>query len=415
MTEGSGGRRRFARTEGRVITYFWRLSAAGFAATAISFGPARMGFGLFVPEFRSAFSISTAAVGFISSFGFFGFFLGLLSAQTLLMRLGPRMPILGGLLAATFGMTIVALATNAYILAIGVFLATSSAGFAWTPFNDAVHRTINDPQRPAALSMISTGTGVGIAVAGLAALALVLTGLSWRVCWTLFAIASCVVLLGNRAALRGIGKAAHGRPPDAWKELMQFAALPLYAVAFAYGANSAVYISFAPDHLAGEGGVPGLSKAATPALLFICYGLFGLAALGTGRAKAALGLPMLLRLIMLAGAASVAFVAVLPPTWGGLILSAGLQGLHVMMTSAVLAFWSDRLFPTLPSLSFTAALLATATGNVIGPAVAGVMSDAFGAEAMFLGTALLPAITAAAMLDRVVQERPIRIAGPEHE
>jgi len=374
-----------------------------------------MGFGLFVPEFRSAFSLSTSAVGFISSFGFLGFFLGLLSAQTLLMRLGPRLPVLSGLLAATFGMTIVALATNTYILAIGVFLATSSAGFAWTPFNDAVHRTINDPQRPAALSAISTGTGVGIAVAGVAALALVLTDLSWRACWTLFAVASCAVLLGNRTALRGIGKAAHGRPPDAWKELLHFAALPLYAVAFAYGANSAVYISFAADHLVGAGGVPGLPTAAMPALLFICYGLFGLAALGTGRAKAALGLPMLLRLIMLAGAASVALLAVLPPSGGRLILSAGLQGLHVMMTSAVLAFWSDRLFPTLPSLSFTAALLATATGNVIGPAVAGVMSDAFGAEAMFLGTALLPAITAAAMLDRVVQERPVRIAVPDHE
>jgi len=374
-----------------------------------------MGFGLFVPEFRSAFSLSTSAVGFISSFGFLGFFLGLLSAQTLLMRLGPRLPVLSGLLAATFGMTIVALATNTYILAIGVFLATSSAGFAWTPFNDAVHRTINDPQRPAALSAISTGTGVGIAVAGVAALALVLTDLSWRACWTLFAVASCAVLLGNRTALRGIGKAAHGRPPDAWKELLHFAALPLYAVAFAYGANSAVYISFAADHLVGAGGVPCLPTAAMPALLFICYGLFGLAALGTGRAKAALGLPMLLRLIMLAGAASVALLAVLPPSGGRLILSAGLQGLHVMMTSAVLAFWSDRLFPTLPSLSFTAALLATATGNVIGPAVAGVMSDAFGAEAMFLGTALLPAITAAAMLDRVVQERPVRIAVPDHE
>ncbi len=50
------------------------------------------------------------------------------------------------------------------------------------------------------------------------------------------------------------------------------------------------------------GGMPGVAVAATPALLYICYGLFGLAGLLTGRVKAMIGLPMLLRLLMLAGA-----------------------------------------------------------------------------------------------------------------
>src|SRR6056297_3286373 len=151
---------------GRAITYLRSLSAAGFAATAISFGPARMGFGLFVPEFRSAFSMSTSAVGFVSSLGFLGFFISLLIAQALLTRLGPAVPVLSGLAAATAGMGAVALAPDLSVLAIGVFLATSSAGFAWTPFNDAVHRSIADERRPAVLSAISTGTGVGIAGAG---------------------------------------------------------------------------------------------------------------------------------------------------------------------------------------------------------------------------------------------------------
>ena len=136
---------------------FWSLSAAGFAATAISYGPGRMGFGLFVPEFRDAFSMSTSAIGFVSSFGFLGFFIGLLTAQALLRRRGPELPVLCGLSAATLGMGLVAVAASLPVLAIGVFLATSSAGFAWTPFNDAVHRTLTDKWRPAALSGISTG------------------------------------------------------------------------------------------------------------------------------------------------------------------------------------------------------------------------------------------------------------------
>ena len=398
--------------EGDVITWVKSLSAAGFAATAISYGPGRMGFGLFVPEFREEFAISTAAVGFVSSLGFLGFLLGLLVAQALLTRRGPEVPVLTGLGAATAGLGVVALAPNLPALALGVFLAASSAGFAWTPFNDAVHRKVREVDRPTALSQISTGTSIGIAAAGSAALAMVLAGLSWRVCWAFFAVASAGALIANWAALRSVEKDPERPPARAWRTVLRGAALPLFAVAFVYGTTSAVYISFAADHLLDMGGVPGLPTAATPALIFMVYGAFGLVGLVTGRVKARIGLPWLLRLVMLAGALSVALPAVLPSSWAGLVASAGLQGVHVMVTSAVLAFWSERLFPTLPSLSFTAALLATAAGSVLGPAVAGVASDAFGAEAMFLGTAALPAALALVLRNRHVRERPIPQAPP---
>ena len=371
-----------------------------------------MGFGLFVPEFRSAFAMSTSAVGFVASLGFLGFFLGLLIAQRLLTRRGPRSPVVSGLAAATVGLGIVALAPHLPVLAIGVFLATSSAGLAWTPFNDAIHRKVRFEDRPSALSVVSTGTGVGIALAGLASLVVVVGGLSWRLGWAFFAAASAVALLGNGVAFRGVDKARSDGPKEGWRELVHAAAIPLLAIGFVYGTTSAIYISFAADHMVTAGGVPGVPVAATPALVFICYGLFGLAGLLTGRVNAMIGLPLLLRLLMLASAVSVALVAIAPDAWAGLILSAGWQGVHVMMTSAVLAFWSERVFPSLPSLSFTVALLAAAAGSVVGPAAAGVVSDAFGAEAMLLGTASLPALAALMLRDRHVWERPPSAAPP---
>ncbi len=387
------------------MTRFWSLSAAGFAATAIGFGPARMGFGLFAPEFRSAFSMSTSAVGVVASLGFLGFFLGLPLAQVLL-RHGPRVPVLIGLAAATLGMGMVALAPGLSVLAAGVFVAASSAGLSWTPFNAAVHREITGRSRPVALSRVSTGTGVGIALAGLAGLAVVLGNGSWRWAWAAFAGASALALLGNWLALRGVGGGGGAKLQEAWRALIRTAALPLCAIAFAYGTTSAIFIAFAADHMATAGGVPGVPARATPALVYICYGLVGLLGLASERAKERIGLPMLLRLLMLAGAASLALVALSPGSWAGLILSAGLQGAHVMMTSAVLAFWSERLFPSLPSLSFTAALLAGAAGGVLGPATAGVIADTFGAEAMFLGAAALPAATALMLRDRDARESP---------
>jgi predicted MFS family arabinose efflux permease len=390
---------------GGAITYFRSLSAAGFAATAIGYGPARMGFGLFVPDFRTAFSMSTSTIGLVSSLGFFGFFLGLLAAQLLLTRRGPEAPVLLGLCAATLGMVIIAAAPNVAVLAIGVFLAASSAGFAWTPFNDAVHRKVRDADRPTALSDISTGTSIGIVVAGGTALAMVLMGFSWRYCWAAFAMAGALVLVGNWLALRPVERGPVGTKGQ-WRRVLQASALPLFGIGFVLGTTSAIYISFAADRVREVGGVPGL-PAAAPALIFISYGLFGLAGLLTSRAKEALGLVWLLRLLMGAGTLSLVIVAMMPDRWAGVVLSAGLQGVHVMMTSAVLAFWSERLFPALPSLSFTAVLLVMAAGSVLGPGLAGLASGAAGPMAMFLGAAVLPAAAVLFLRGHHASERPL--------
>lgn len=392
------------------MTYFRSLSAAGFAATAISYGPGRMGFGLFVPEFRSEFAMSASAVGFVSGLGFFGFFLGLIIAQLLLIRRGPEAPVLSGLIAATSGMVLVALAPDLLVLAAGVFLSASSAGFAWTPFNDAVHRKVLDIDRPTALSQISTGTSIGIVGAALAALVMALTGISWRFCWAFFALASALALIVNWWVLREIDKDPEGPPRRGWRNLLRIEALPLFAIAFVYGTVSAIYIAFAGDHMRESGGVPALPLMMTPALVFLIYGLFGLTGLLTGRVKAMIGLPWLLRGLMLAGASSLVLAALLPASWAGLVPSAGLQGLHVMMTSAVLAFWSERLFPALPSLVFTAALLAMAAGSVLGPSFAGMAADAYGSDTMFLAAAALPVVTALALRGRHVRERSVSVA-----
>ena len=383
----------------------WKISAAGFAATAVTYGPARMGFGLFLPEFRSDFSISAGTVGLISGLGFLGFLLGLLVAYALTARGGPRLPVLVGLVAAALGMGIVASAPSLPILAIGVFLAMSSAGFSWAPFNDAVHDQVEDDLRPASLSAISTGTSLGIAAAGATALALSLGGASWRLAWAGFAGVSVIAALGNWAALRDAARSSTPTSLQGLKVLRKAAAIPLYAIAFSFGITTAIYISFAADRIEQAGGVPGLPAGGAPAVLFIAYGIIGLLGLATSRIKAKTGLTWLLRLLLLASTLSLLLVALAPTSWAGVLLSAGFQGIYVMMMSAVLAFWSERLFPELPSLSFTAALLAVAVGSVLGPTVAGFAADAMGAGPMLVGAAAVPAATAVLVRARSVRER----------
>lgn len=393
------------------MTPFWKLSAAGFAATAITYGPARMGFGLFLSEFRSAFSISTDTAGVVSGMGFLGMLTGLIVAYAMTARHGPRLPVLCGLLAATLGMATVALAPNLPVLAAGVFLAMSSTGFAWSPFNNAVRRQVTDEASVTALSIISAGTGLGIAAAGATALLLGLGDMPWRIGWATFSLAAGLALAGNIVALRDV--AGHSGLPatEPWDALLCRPALPLYGIALSYGITTAIYISFATDRAEGAGGLAFVPEGLTPAVMFLALGLFGLVGLFTGRAKQAVGLAGLIRCLMLAAAVSHALVALLPTSAAGLLLSTALQGAFVMMMSAIFSFWSERLFPLLPALSFTAVLIAVAAGSVIGPVAAGFMAGTYGPEAMFLATGGVSALTAAGIASGQIRERAAAPAG----
>lgn len=385
---------------------FARLSTAGFAATAVTYGPARMGFGLFLPQLDKTFDLSRQTAGMISSLGFSGFFLGLLVAGALTRSYGPRLPVLCGLTLAAMGMSVIAAAPSLPVLATGVFLAMASAGFSWTPFNNAVHSRVEEAARADALSIVSTGTSVGIVTAGAAVLAMSAVGVSWRICWAAFGAAAALAGAVNLVALRVAARDPKPEACEHWPILFRKRVAPLLAAGLCFGMTSAIYISFASDFITHSGGVPGLSVGVSGGLVFICYGACGFMGLATGRAKRATGLAGLLRLLFLLCSASMAFAALAPGRWTGIVLSAGLQGVYVMMMSAALAFWSDSLFPHKPSQSFTFVLLAVAAGSILGPAGAGFVYQSVGGAAMFAGTGVLSGLAAVAMSAKAIREHP---------
>ena len=117
-----------------------KLTAAGFVATAVAFGPARMGFGLFLPSFREAFALTTSTAGLTASGGFLAFLLALVASAWLGRRHGERVPVVVGALAASAGFLTVAAAAEPGLLALGIALSGASAGLCWAPFNDAAER-----------------------------------------------------------------------------------------------------------------------------------------------------------------------------------------------------------------------------------------------------------------------------------
>lgn len=375
-----------------------RLASAGFVATAIAFGPARMGFGLFLPDFREDFALSTTLAGLVASGGFLAFLLALPVTAWLGARVGQRAPVMAGALSATAGFAVVATASGSAALAVGVALAGASAGFCWAPFNDAAERVVPTSARPGALSAVSTGTTTGVAAAGALALGVSAGVLDWRTAWGVFALAGLVAALAAAVGVPGGRGGTSGS--TAAPRLLRRETLPLYGAALLFGATNAVYLSFAADRVAAAGGLPGLPDKAAPAVIFLGYGICGLVGLATGRIEARLGLAALLSAIFAAFAASLALVALAPGSWPGILASAGLHGAAVMTISAVLSFWSLRLFPGRGSLGFTAALVAAATGSALGPALAGPLVAATGPEAAFLTLAVPPSVVAIAFAAR---------------
>ncbi|MEQ8602264.1 MAG: MFS transporter [Marivibrio sp.] len=390
------------------------LPAAGFLATAIAYGPARMAYGLFLPDLRATFGLSTELAGLIASAAFGAFLAGLPLGAALLTFRGPRAPVLVGGATATAGLGLAAVAETTAMLASGVVLAASSAGFCWTPYNNAAERIAPREKRAHTLSVISTGTTVGVAIAGGLALAAAFSGLGWRVAWVVFAGGALLMTLANIPALRPVA-GDPGTQPGAGagvRSLKRAETRPLAVAAVSFGITSALYLSFAVDRATTAGALAvGPLDSAAP-LLFVAFGIAGLVGLATGEIENRVGLPALVWSLFAASALSFALMALRPGAGWAVLLSAALQGAVIMMMSAVFSFWSARLFPQIPSVSFTAVLVLVAIGSVIGPAIGGVAADAgtggFGLEGVFYAGAALSALTPLGLSATLIEQASSR-------
>ncbi len=369
-----------------------RLGLAGFVATAVAYGPARTGYGLFVPKFGEDFGLATGTAGAIGSGLQAGFLIALLATVLLVGRLGPRLLVAAGGVAAIVGMLLVALSPNSAILATGVFVAGMSAGFCWSPYNDLAGQTVRAPSRARVLSAVSTGTTLGIAMSGLVALFAVVGGLPWRAAWLVFVAAAVASALLNALLLPGVppgeagqqGDAAQGRRPGVgW--LFRAGSAALFVVAFSFGVVNAFYWSFNAD-IVSAAGLP-LPNAGP--ILYAVLGAAGFTGLLTGDLVDRLGLDRILRLTLLCLGAGTVLLGAAPGSLTVVGAAAVLYGVGVMLMSALLSLWSSAVFEERPSQGFTAALLFFGVGGVVGPAALGALGGAFGLGPAFVVAAAL--------------------------
>lgn len=375
-----------------------RIAIVGFVATAITFGPGRMAYGMFLPQLRDEFGFSAGTGGAIAGLGFSAFFVALFVTGWLTPHFGPRLPLLigGGFAVAGFALT--ALAPGLLVLSAGIAFASASAGFAWTPFNSMTEQALPERYQKRVLSVVSTGTTFGIMAAGLLAMGLAVGGFSWRIAWWAFAAIAPIAVILPLLLLSARDGFERGRRLDiakVWSRLRRREAIALYGLALSFGATNGTYLSYWIEHVSQSGGLPGISSELIGPVLFIAFGLAGCLGLFTGDITERIGLRPLLLVLFCGSAVSLLLLAIVPGSWAGTLVSAALQGICVMCLSAIFSFWSERLFPDIPSESFTAVLMLYAAGSVMAPPVAGLLGSAVGLGATL---ALFGAVSLASLL-----------------
>src|SRR5689334_17010101 len=163
---------------------------------ALTFGLARYGYGMLLPDIQRDLGLSATGAGLISSSSYVAYLAANLGAVGLTSRFGARAAVGAAAGSAVLGMLLAATATGALHLAAGVVVAGAAGGFAFPLYADVVARTVSEDRRDAAWAAISSGTGWGVAIAGPVA---ILAGSQWRAAWLAFVVVGVVVGLWARA------------------------------------------------------------------------------------------------------------------------------------------------------------------------------------------------------------------------
>lgn len=368
-----------------------RLVCAGAAAVGTAYGLARYGYGLLLPEIRADLGLGTAVLGVIGTGSYASYLAATAAVSVLAPRAGSRAMVAAGLVLAAVGMVLIATAAGPLTLALGVAVAGASSGFVFPPFSDAVAARVREPRRARGLSIVSSGTGWGVIVA----VAVTLAGGGWRAAWLAFAAIAALVLVLALASVPG------RVPPDGERPTLRLSWFvcprsgPLLVGALLIGLGASVFWTFAVDHAVAAGGL----RPASARLLLIPVGIAGLTGSLAGDLVRRVGARPALTGNVVALAAALLLIALLPASVPALVASAVLFGASYNVVLAIQVIWSAKVFAERPSAGLAGVMFTLGVGTLVGPAAAGLLAGPIGLGGTFAVAAAV-VMGAAALLPR---------------
>ncbi len=189
-----------------------KVIAPSITVVAATYGLSRYTYRLFIPDFQTAFGLSTDWLGLIASTSCASYLAATLLGSWLASHAGPRLPIVLGGGCTALGMFLIALASSPTWLAPGVIVAGASPGLSYPPLPDVVIQLVGQRHQNRTYTIINSGTSLGVVIAGPFAL---LAGEQWRLAWAGFAVFATVTTARNIYVMpaRGVSHGDSVWPP----------------------------------------------------------------------------------------------------------------------------------------------------------------------------------------------------------
>lgn len=355
------------------------LVAAGTALIACCYGFARFTYGLFAPVFTEAFDLTPTLTGVIGAGSYVGYCAALIVSLVLTERLGARWVAVAAGVVATVGISIVAVATSAWVLAAGVLVAGCSTGIASPPLAAAVAQFVPSGAADRAQTVVNGGTGVGVVLSAPIALALFT---QWRLAWAVYAILAVLVTIAVILAIPSTsGPPAKAAAERFWRP----GSFGLIAASLLMGIGSIAVWTFGRDLITTVGG----ADTTRSSLMWIVLGAAGIVGALAGDAVGRFGLRRAWIAATVTMAAASVLLALVPSSLVAVIVAAALFGAAYISLTGLLLLWSVRLYPDRTSSGVGLSFFTIAAGQALGAPAAGLLIDAVGAAAAFVTIALV--------------------------
>lgn len=377
-----------------------RLTLSSMGLIAATYGLARFGYGLFLPQFQQAFDLDGATAGMIQAGSFLSYCVAAVIAA--LGAKWPRLLVVCAGASASAGALTVATAPSTAVLGIGVVVAGTGAGFATPGTVGLISRIIGEAKREGAQTTVNSGTGVGLVAAGLL---LATTTENWRTGWTIIAITTALATVATLTSARAghphhtsrFGEPAadaHVRPHDL------LALRRVVAIALCSGAGSAAVWTFGRSALdaASPSFFTGQSYSVTAWILLGAMSVAGALAARLVQRWSLSRAWSLTNLAMLVGTAG---VGVDPGHPVIAFAAVSLFGASYTAMTGVLIVWAMRLTPRSAAAGTVVLFVALALGQAVGAWLLGALQDFSSAPVMFFAAATIGAVAIAG------QPRPV--------
>lgn len=372
-----------------------RLILSSMGLIAATYGLARFGYGLFLPQFQVAFELDAATAGMIQAGSFLSYCLA--AALAVPAAHWPRSLVISAGTSAALGSAVIATATSATALGLGVVVAGAGAGFATPGTVGLISRLVDEPSSERAQTTVNSGTGVGLVSAGIL---LAATTEDWRTGWIIIAVAATLATVATLASARSGGPL---RPPHAGEPTTiarthprDFLALQrVVAIALCSGAGSAAVWTFGRATLDGAspGSFPGQAYSITA---WILLGAMSVAGALAARLVQRWSLATAWSMTNLAMLLSAMGIGLAPGQPVAAFTSVSLFGVGYTAMTGVLIVWAIRLTPRTPAASTVVLFVALALGQAMGAWLLGALRDLSSASGMFVAAAAIGAVAIAA-------------------